>query len=235
MKKIVLFGAGQDSTGMIIEMINRNIKIDEVIFADTGTEQPETYDFIEEFKHYLKKHRIKFTIVKSKLGNLYDYYFSKKVIPFRLYRHCTDKFKIVPINKYLKEKYKKGAYIRLFGIACDEKERANKILSHNKDVDFPLLEFGFNRKDCIETIKKAKLSVPVKSGCYVCPFQSKRVWRELLEKHPELFEKARILEENASCYPKFTLSEKPLSQIEKWKEQTKLFENKRCIYCEVIK
>ncbi|MFA5746439.1 MAG: phosphoadenosine phosphosulfate reductase family protein, partial [archaeon] len=94
-KKIVLFGAGQDSTGMIIEMVNRKMKIDEVIFADTGAEQPETYEFIEEFKPYLKKHKIKFTIVQSKLGNLYDYYFSKKIIPFRLFRHCTDKFKIV--------------------------------------------------------------------------------------------------------------------------------------------
>jgi 3'-phosphoadenosine 5'-phosphosulfate sulfotransferase (PAPS reductase)/FAD synthetase len=235
MKKIVMYGAGQDSTGMIVEMINRKMKIDEVIFSDTGAEQPETYEFIKEFKSYLKKHKIKFTIVKSSLGSLYDYYFSKRVIPFRLYRHCTDKFKIVPIRKYLQKKYKGKEYVRLFGIACDEKQRADKIRLRNKDVEFPLLEFGFDRKDCIETIKKKGLSVPVKSGCYICPFQSKRVWRELLDKHPELFEKARKLEENAKCFPEFTLSQEPLSKIEKWKKQTRLFEDARCVYCEVIK
>ena len=42
LKKIIMFGAGQDSTGMIIEMINRKMKIDEVIFSDTGTEQPNS-------------------------------------------------------------------------------------------------------------------------------------------------------------------------------------------------
>ncbi len=241
MKQIVMFGAGQDSTAMIIEMYKRKMPIEEVIFADTGTEMPETYEFLKVFSKWLKKRNIPLIIVKSQHGCLYDYYYKKKIFPSRMYRHCTDRFKIQPIRRYLTKKYGRKRknqsypYIRLFGIASDEKHRADKIRYSNEDVSFPLLDFNFNRKKCIETIKRAGLPVPVKSGCYICPFQSKRVWRELLDKHPELFKKAREIEENAKCYPEILLGQKPLKQINKWKDQTKLYENQRCIYCEIIK
>lgn len=46
---IVSFGGGTNSTAMIIGMHLRKIPIDYIIFADTGAEQPHTYDFIETF------------------------------------------------------------------------------------------------------------------------------------------------------------------------------------------
>lgn len=43
---IVSFGGGTNSTAMIIGMYLRKIPIDLILFADTGGEQPHTYEFI---------------------------------------------------------------------------------------------------------------------------------------------------------------------------------------------
>ena len=40
--------------------------------------------------------------------------------------------------------------------------------------------------------------MPVKSGCFYCPFQRKSRWIDLLRNHPELYERAIILDELSS-------------------------------------
>lgn len=52
---IVSFGGGTNSTAMIIGMHLRKIPIDLIIFADTGAEQPHTYEFIDVFNEWLQK------------------------------------------------------------------------------------------------------------------------------------------------------------------------------------
>ena len=66
---------------------------------------PETYVFLKEFKEWCNKKGLMFTAVRSKLGTIRSYYESKKIIPYRMFRHCTHKFKIIPINKYIRDTY----------------------------------------------------------------------------------------------------------------------------------
>ncbi len=146
MKNIISFGAGQNSTAMIIMMKNKGINIDEIIFAETGNEMPETYVFMKEFKLWCKKHKLKFTSVQSNLGNLREHYFEKKIIPYRMFRSCTDKFKVRPINKYIKEKYPKQEVNMFMGIASDEIHRAER-MGDKKYIHFkfPLIEQEIDR------------------------------------------------------------------------------------------
>lgn len=53
---VVSFGGGTNSTAMIIGMYLHKIPIDLILFADTGGEQPHTYEFIETFNVWLEKH-----------------------------------------------------------------------------------------------------------------------------------------------------------------------------------
>lgn len=55
---IVSFGGGTNSTAMIIGMYLHKIPIDLILFADTGGEQPHTYEFMETFNEWLVKHGI---------------------------------------------------------------------------------------------------------------------------------------------------------------------------------
>ena len=52
---VVSFGGGTNSTAMIIGMYLHKIPIDLITFADTGGEQPHTYEYIEIFNEWLKK------------------------------------------------------------------------------------------------------------------------------------------------------------------------------------
>ncbi len=50
---IVSYGGGTNSTAMLIECVNRGIKVDLILFADTGGERPHTYKYIEMFSRWL--------------------------------------------------------------------------------------------------------------------------------------------------------------------------------------
>ena len=54
MTTIVNYGAGKNSTAMIIAMWLKNEPINAIVFADTGNEKAETYAFIEIFNNWLK-------------------------------------------------------------------------------------------------------------------------------------------------------------------------------------
>ena len=235
---IVSYGGGQNSTAMIIEMIKDNQKIDEVIFSDTKREMPETYEFLKEFEPYLKKKKVKFTKIKSWKGDIREYYYKEKRIPYKMFRHCTGDFKIKPINNYIKEKYGIKKPINMFiGIGIDEKRRAKFIGRKQFTYKYPLIEKNIDREKCIEIIKSEGLSVPVKSGCYFCPFQTKKAWRQLWKKHPELFKDSKDFEKNCSAYPQGCLTaDITLEDLEKqFKEQKVLFNDTKgvtqCPFC----
>lgn len=210
MINIISYGGGVNSTAMIIEMVNHNEPIDEVIFADTGTEMPETYAYLPIMNKWCEERGLKFTIVKSPHFPLYKYFLDKKLIPLRQFRMCTDKFKISPIKSYIYPNRKEGI-VQSIGIAYNEIYRAvrmeaNKRVPKYLKYRFPLCEWKMTRDDNINSIKKAGLPVPVKSGCYCCPFQSYKSWEELFNKHPDLFELANKLEINGRNYPRITLT-----------------------------
>lgn len=61
MKQIVSFSGGKDSTWMLLEMIRRGERIDEVVFFDTGWEFPQMIDHVNRIKELCKNHGIAFT------------------------------------------------------------------------------------------------------------------------------------------------------------------------------
>ena len=46
------FGAGTNSTAMLIGMHERGIKPDFILFSDTGGERPHTYEHVEEVNEW---------------------------------------------------------------------------------------------------------------------------------------------------------------------------------------
>ena len=225
MKTILNFGAGVNSTALIIEMVNRGIRPDYVIFADTGSEMPETYQHIKRMEKWFESNNLQFIKVESKYGkSLYDYYFERGLVPSRQFRDCTDKFKKQPILKFLKQ-FKAEGVKQYIGIGYDEPSRIRQ--SEIKWIEFayPLWEWKITRDKCIEIIKKAGLEVPVKSGCFMCPFQDIDSWKALWKKHKDLFAKARSMEEQEKRYPEITLTwNRNLKAFEHaWKTQTTLF------------
>jgi hypothetical protein len=64
---LAAWGAGTDSTAMLIEMIENGEPVDQVLFADTGDEHPRTYAFIPIFRAWLEERSVTVTIVRNEV------------------------------------------------------------------------------------------------------------------------------------------------------------------------
>jgi len=192
MKKYLSFGGGVNSVSMMLMLLDQGDEF-EAIFVDHGTDWPETYEYFEMFQGWLKDHGHNLiTVLKPNvegIANLYNFYWEKQWVPSFMARICTDKFKIRPIHKHVEK-----PCFMLLGIDFGEIKRAK--ISTNKGIEnrYPLIEHEIDRDGCKKIIADHGLPVPMKSGCYICPFQRIGQWIELRKIHPELFCKAEQLE-----------------------------------------
>ena len=187
---------------MAIMIANKDPRLEEYwgidcVFADTGGEHPETYEWIKKLDSYLKKKGMKIhTVAKEEM--LFDYYKRKKIIPLRKFRFCTARWKVQVIEKFLKKEYNGEEIITLIGYTIEEMKRKERLTS---DRITPLIDLGYTREDCIQEIKKYGFKIiPRKSGCYFCVFQGKKEWKKLYQNYPELFRKALFLEDECVKY-----------------------------------
>ncbi len=201
--KVLSLGAGVNSTALLVLKAQGKVDFDIAIFADTGGEQPETYQYLKEvIIPFCKKHNIDLRFTKKDGESLYDDYFSKKIIPTTVWRSCSDHFKIRPIRKYLIRNFPDEKIETLIGYCKGEEERAK---NNDCGITAPLIEMGINREGCMKIIKDAGLLTPIKSGCFFCPYQEGKSWINLLKNHPDLFDEAEALEENGRRFPELIL------------------------------
>ena len=211
MTMVVSYGGGVNSTAMLIGLLERKEPPELIIFADTGGERPETYDYIDTFSAWLAERGLDMVRVSNagQHASLESECLTNTCLPSPayggLYRGCSVKWKRQPMDRYIRawppaiEAWKRGDKVRrLIGIDAGESHRG-KIPNDKRFIyEFPLLEWDWARDECIEAIAKAGLNVPPKSACYFCPASKKREVIDLHIKHPSLFRRAVALEHNAA-------------------------------------
>lgn len=227
---VLAFGGGVNSTAIIglAALGKLPVKIDVVLHATTETDDPQTYKFIEEtVKPYCWMEGIKFVTVQSPLGSLLNHYMKHHIIPTRMFRHCTDNFKIKPMRKWCERQFPDG-YVLILGIDAGESQRA-------KTPDyFPLIDMGIDREGCKRIIKQAGMPIPIKSGCICCPFTPPKDFVKMSNDDPQSFSKVVALEKNGSRYPELTISTKPLEVLAHKEPENLPLCNwlDKCAYCE---
>ena len=186
---IVSFGGGTNSTAMIIGMYLHKIPVDLILFADTGGEQPHTYEFIRVFNAWLEKHglpTITPVFYTDKDGNrltLEAECLRLHALPSIAYgfKKCSIKHKIGTQEKFCNhyppcvEVWKSGGRVNKYiGYDAGETRR----IQHAAAIDevdkkyekhYPLYEWGWDRAECVRVIERAGLPKPGKSSCYFCP------------------------------------------------------------------
>ena len=204
---VLSFGGGVNTVALMVLLIQHQSPLDCAIFADTGGETPETYRSVEAAREYLAEHNVPLHIVKARprLTDLYETASRRRVIPSVQWRWCTRDFKVNPIHKFYSAL---GTHINQYiGIAYDEIHRMKDSGQDCITNLYPLIDLRMTRRDCIDVITQAGLAVPEKSGCFFCPFNSTDRWRQLLDRHPTLFEKAIALEEHSKHFPSQRLTD----------------------------
>jgi len=183
----------------MVLLVKKKMPLHEAVFADTGAEIEETYLNVEMAKRYLAKRGIPLKVVKSPSGTLFDTCIRRKVIPSQLWRWSTRDYKIRPIHRHYRSL--KCHIYEYLGIAYDEIERVKDSKEPYITSLFPLIDAKMTRADCIQLIKKEGLAMPVKSGCFICPFNTVERWAYLNKYHPKKYAKAMWLEEHSKFFP----------------------------------
>ena len=142
---IVSYGAGVDSTAMILKMIEKKIIIDHVVFADTGGELPETYKTVKFMKKFLKKKNIPFEIVRNfSLITLLERCFIRKVFPDMFRRWCTRDFKVAPIHRFYRKFFKGYQINEYLGIDSAEQKRCRIAKEDYITKFYPLVDWNMD-------------------------------------------------------------------------------------------
>ena len=208
---VLSYGAGINTTALMVLLVRKRMPLDVAVFADTGAELPETYRYLDIARSYLENKGVLFKVVKSKNGTLYDTCKRRKVIPSTLWRWSTRDYKITPIHAYYRSL---GTHITEYlGIAYDEIERMRASPRDYVTSVFPLVDNKMTRLDCIRMIKSEGLPVPIKSGCYLCPFSPIWRWKYIYENHRETYMKVMRLEESSKHFPKQKLTGQGLRKL----------------------
>lgn len=111
---VVAYGMGVDSTAMLVEWHRRGLpRPDAILFADTGSEKPETYAYLPVINTWLQRVGYpEVTVLKNKSPiagdkSLHDECLRKSVLPSLAYggHSCSLKWKVDPQWKYCRERY----------------------------------------------------------------------------------------------------------------------------------
>ena len=219
MEHIISFSGGKDSTAMLLRMLELKMPIDRIVFADTGFEFPELYDYIKRIEKYINRsieiiqpnkdfwEWAKGTVIRGEnKGKI-------RGLPLRAFP-CwwTRESKVIPLQNL-----RKGKDILFYvGIAFDESERISKT---DKNIIYPLVNWKWKEKDCVDYLNKKGLLNPLyvnfnRLGCWLCPKQGVGSLYVMWKNYPKLWVEMKKLELWEYKHKGKQLYNKDLMQIE---------------------
>src|SRR5580704_12981795 len=109
---VVAYGLGVDSTAMLVELAHRGIRPDLILFADTGGEKPETYDYLAVIRPFLARLGFPDVVVvryrpkRARYDTLEGQCLHTGTLPSLAYggKSCSLKYKRSPQDKYLQKR-----------------------------------------------------------------------------------------------------------------------------------
>jgi hypothetical protein len=209
--RILSLGAGVQSSTLALMIEKGQVPmVDAAVFSDTFGEPKAVYEWLE----WLKK-QLSFPVYMVSKGNLkqdmldavngvarYNKWIDIPVFTINsktgkkglLRRQCTSQYKILPVNKKIRDLLNVGYRKRvpkdtvvevLMGISYDEiiRMKDNRI-KYITNV-YPLIDKKFKRQDCINWMKENNYPTPPRSACTFCPYHTNTEWRRIKENKEE--------------------------------------------------
>jgi 3'-phosphoadenosine 5'-phosphosulfate sulfotransferase (PAPS reductase)/FAD synthetase len=194
-RHILGLSGGKDSAALAIYMRDRLAEL-EYFFCDTGHELPEVYEYLNRLEAYLGQRIVWLT----NGGRDFEHYLTiyRNFLPSAQARWCTKHLKLEPLERYVGD----DEVFSYVAIRADEEREGYQSTKPNIKSVFPFVDNGFTERDVLHLLESSGLGLPeyykwrTRSGCYFCFFQRKMDWVMLLEKHPELFDRAKRYEKS---------------------------------------
>lgn len=222
--RVLSLGAGVQSSTIALMAAEGEIPMPHcAIFADTQSEPEAVYRYLEYLErllpfpvHRVSKGSLRQELLDAAAGKRGAW--GRPPLHIRnpdgskgfTRRQCTQDYKIEPIQRKVRELCgvkprspgpKHIILHQLIGISTDEAVRMRSSRVRWIRHDYPLVDLGMSRLDCIHWLKKRDRKLPPKSACTFCTFRSDRGWRDMRDNDPDSFRDAvaidRALREGA--------------------------------------
>ena len=198
-----------------------------VIFIDTKNEHKDTYRFKKDCEKWYNTKIECITGIGDKYNSIEDVWVKHKSLNVAHGAICSSELK-----KRVREKWEKNNKysFQAFGFELDEIKRAKSMKlnhSHTNPI-FPLLMYGYTKKDCIDIVQNAGLEVPVmyqlgflNNNCFGksdtslggCVQGGIGYWQKMKREFPDKFDKMAEMEHKLT-----DLKGKPVTML---KDQSK--------------
>ena len=196
-RHVMGISGGKDSAALAVYVKDQYPDIHErmeYFFTDTGAELEEVYNLLDKLEEDLGK-----SIKRLNSGQDFEHWLKihNNLLPSVQQRWCTKTMKIKPFEEFVGE----DLCISYVGIRGDENRQGYVSTKSNIQAVFPFVEDNIVRDDVFRILEES-VGIPEyykwrsRSGCYFCFFQRQDEWLGLKTNHPELFEKAKAIENN---------------------------------------
>lgn len=197
--RVLSLGAGVQSSTIVYMMRDGVLPpADHAIFADTGWEPRAVYDHLNYLIPMIAEAGMTFHRVSR--GNIRDdFYAHERFVPMPLHtltpggkkgmipRQCTFQYKIKPLLVKQRElaglrprqRAKDHLVTTIIGISHDESQRMRDPAFSWLRNEYPLVDLGMSRADCLNYAQDRGYRTPPRSACIGCPLKTNVEWRQL--------------------------------------------------------
>jgi 3'-phosphoadenosine 5'-phosphosulfate sulfotransferase (PAPS reductase)/FAD synthetase len=185
---VISFSGGRTSGYMLRRILDEGLQPDvHVLFADTGKERTETYDFVRACAtawavpiHWVERP-----------GQFTQLIVDKKMLPNPVMRFCTSELKMKPIERFMKAAgYQR--WTNVVGIRADEPRRVVRLREREdkfSDVALPLADAGVTLADVTAFWQAQAFDLQLQPGegnCDLCFLKGFGLRQQIARDHPEL-------------------------------------------------
>jgi hypothetical protein len=192
LKHVIALSGGKDSTAMALRL--REVEPHDYTYLTilVGNELPEHFEHLANLEKLLQT-KLTYIHPYGPGDNLEYLIHTMKHIPSQRSRWCTRLLKIAPTKLYLMHL---GAAIQYVGLRADEPQRPGLYdLPPRIHQRWPLREWGWSADDCWDYLKDHDVKIPKRTDCAWCWGQRLAEWKQLLDEHPDIYERAVVIED----------------------------------------
>jgi hypothetical protein len=218
--RVLSLGAGTQSSALLMlairgELDDKYLPLDAAIFADTGDEPREVYDWLPVLRREAMRAGLALHVIEpsTRLGDAamdLDHTKRKATIPAFIARRdgsvgmaprqCTADYKVKAIRRKVRELLGgdalRGRKVQmLIGMSLDEVGRMKPADVAYIDHAWPLIDMGWRRQTSIDYVMRLGLGTPPRSACVYCPFRSDAEWRRIRDTDPDDWTRAVEVDE----------------------------------------
>ena len=217
---VVSLSGGKDSTAMLLRMLEEGMRVDIILFCDTGLEVPAMYEHLDKLERDIGR-----PITRIRSFHTFEYYLTQKEILVKhkknagqrnyrgygwsgpLNRWCTKELKTIPREKFLRQLQEHYDIIEYVGLAADEGYRFERENNQKPNCRHPLVDWGMTEADCLQYCYDRGYTWGglykqfSRVSCWCCPLQPLAELRILYKSYPELW--AQLKEWDKRTWRKF--------------------------------